>query len=195
MSTTNVITNNCAHFQGAQKICVIHIIFSLVLSGIFFILLLGSLLPCQTSVPKLSCLRDFGAPIAWLRLTYFFSHLFPSSFFYYFFPKHISQFFKEDQIFRINHYLGNEMVQNVIMLRFGNRLFHSIWDRKHIQAVIITVKESDILDAENIDFHSTFIVRFVRLFGNYAKIHCVYIFLLWSTFFFFCVCCCAYIGT
>eukprot|EP01147_Barroeca_monosierra_P002447 gene2447-5387_t len=72
---------------------------------------------------------------------------------------HISQFFKEDQIFRINHYLGNEMVQNVIMLRFGNRLFHSIWDRKHIQAVIITVKESDILDAENIDFHSTFIVR------------------------------------
>jgi glucose-6-phosphate 1-dehydrogenase len=49
---------------------------------------------------------------------------------------------KEDQIFRIDHYLGKETVQNILVLRFGNGLFEPIWNRHHIEHVQITVAES-----------------------------------------------------
>ncbi|CAJ0572489.1 unnamed protein product, partial [Mesorhabditis spiculigera] len=55
--------------------------------------------------------------------------------------KHISSLFKEDQVYRIDHYLGKEMVQNLITLRFGNRLFGPSWNREHIASVVITFKE------------------------------------------------------
>lgn len=48
----------------------------------------------------------------------------------------------EDQIFRIDHYLGKETVQNVMMLRFGNAIFEPLWNRNHIDHVQITVAES-----------------------------------------------------
>ncbi|KAK4865389.1 hypothetical protein LT330_009500 [Penicillium expansum] len=48
---------------------------------------------------------------------------------------------KEDEIFRIDHYLGKEMVKNILILRFGNEFFNATWNRRHIDNVQITFKE------------------------------------------------------
>jgi glucose-6-phosphate 1-dehydrogenase len=45
------------------------------------------------------------------------------------------------QIYRIDHYLGKEMVKNLMTLRFANVLFGQIWDRRNIDNVQITFKE------------------------------------------------------
>jgi hypothetical protein len=42
---------------------------------------------------------------------------------------------KEDEIFRIDHYLGKEMVKNILILRFGNEFFNATWNRHHIDNV------------------------------------------------------------
>ncbi|GAB1605123.1 glucose-6-phosphate 1-dehydrogenase-like isoform X1 [Argonauta hians] len=55
--------------------------------------------------------------------------------------RHISSIFEEEQIYRIDHYLGKEMVQNLMVFRFGNLIFHPIWNRQHIANVVITFKE------------------------------------------------------
>lgn len=49
---------------------------------------------------------------------------------------------REHQIFRIDHYLGKETVQNIVMFRFANRLFEPIWNHEHVDHVQITVAES-----------------------------------------------------
>jgi glucose-6-phosphate 1-dehydrogenase len=49
--------------------------------------------------------------------------------------------FDERQIFRIDHYLGKETVQNLVALRFGNAIFEPIWNRNHVDHVEITVAE------------------------------------------------------
>jgi glucose-6-phosphate 1-dehydrogenase len=49
---------------------------------------------------------------------------------------------KEEQIYRIDHFLGKETVQNIMALRFGNGLFEPIWNRDRIDHVQITVAES-----------------------------------------------------
>ena len=53
----------------------------------------------------------------------------------------VHQHFDEDQVYRIDHYLGKETVQNLMAFRFGNALFESMWDREHIDRVEITVAE------------------------------------------------------
>jgi glucose-6-phosphate 1-dehydrogenase len=54
----------------------------------------------------------------------------------------LHQLLHEDQIFRIDHYLGKETVQNVLMLRFGNAIFEPLWNRNHVDHVQITVAET-----------------------------------------------------
>ncbi|EPR31570.1 glucose-6-phosphate 1-dehydrogenase [Alkalidesulfovibrio alkalitolerans DSM 16529] len=50
--------------------------------------------------------------------------------------------FREHQIFRIDHYLAKETVQNVIMLRFANSIFEPLWNRNYVASVHITAAES-----------------------------------------------------
>ncbi|WP_309233828.1 glucose-6-phosphate dehydrogenase [Conexibacter sp. W3-3-2] len=49
--------------------------------------------------------------------------------------------FSEQQVFRIDHYLGKETVQNMLAFRFANRMFEPVWNRDHIQSVQITASE------------------------------------------------------
>ena len=54
----------------------------------------------------------------------------------------VSAAFTEDRIFRIDHYLGKETVQNLLALRFANILFEPLWNATHIEHVQITVAET-----------------------------------------------------
>ena len=54
----------------------------------------------------------------------------------------IQQHFAEEEVFRIDHYLGKETVQNMLALRFANGIFEPIWNRQFIDHVQITVAES-----------------------------------------------------
>ena len=54
----------------------------------------------------------------------------------------VAKVFKEDQIFRIDHYLGKETVQNIFVLRFGNALFEPLWNAQYIDNIQITAAES-----------------------------------------------------
>lgn len=49
--------------------------------------------------------------------------------------------FREEQVYRIDHYLGKETVQNILVLRFGNSIFEPLWNRSFIDHVQITVAE------------------------------------------------------
>ncbi len=54
----------------------------------------------------------------------------------------LCEVFEEQQIFRIDHYLGKETVQNILVFRFGNSLFERVWNRDAIDHIQITVAES-----------------------------------------------------
>ncbi|MHA0858163.1 glucose-6-phosphate dehydrogenase [Paenibacillus sp. CMAA1364] len=54
----------------------------------------------------------------------------------------IRQVFKEEEIYRIDHYLGKEMVQNIEVIRFSNALFEPLWNNKHIANIQITLSET-----------------------------------------------------
>lgn len=59
----------------------------------------------------------------------------------------VDEFFEEDQVFRIDHYLAKDTVQNTLALRFSNSIFEPIWNRTLVQGIQITVAEE--LGVEN----------------------------------------------
>ncbi len=56
--------------------------------------------------------------------------------------KSLTEHLSESQIFRIDHYLGKETVQNLLVFRFGNSIFEGLWNRRYVDNIQITVAES-----------------------------------------------------
>jgi len=54
----------------------------------------------------------------------------------------IATAFPEEQIYRIDHYLGKETVQNIMLMRFGNRIFEPVWNNRYVDHVQITMAET-----------------------------------------------------
>lgn len=55
----------------------------------------------------------------------------------------LKQIFTEDEIYRIDHYLGKTMIQNILTLRFGNRLFEEVWCNSGIESIHINIYEKE----------------------------------------------------
>ena len=53
----------------------------------------------------------------------------------------LSNYFGPDNIYHIDHYLGKEMIQNILAIRFGNRMFESVWNSDNIEQIQITASE------------------------------------------------------
>jgi len=54
----------------------------------------------------------------------------------------LAEHFKESQVYRIDHYLGKETVQNLMAVRFGNMLFEPLWNNHYVDHIQITVAET-----------------------------------------------------
>ncbi len=64
----------------------------------------------------------------------------------------VGEIFHEEQIYRIDHYLGQEPVQNLLALRFGNALFEPLWRREWVESIQITIAEELGVEARG-DFY------------------------------------------
>jgi glucose-6-phosphate 1-dehydrogenase len=73
--------------------------------------------------------------------------------------QNIGSVLQESQIYRIDHYLGKETVQNILMFRFGNSLFESVWNRQYIDHVQITVAETVGVEGRGNFYEGTGAVR------------------------------------
>jgi len=67
--------------------------------------------------------------------------------------------FAESQIFRIDHYLGKETVQNILVFRLGNGIFEPLWNNRYVEQVQITVAESVGIEGRAAYFESSGIAR------------------------------------
>ena len=67
--------------------------------------------------------------------------------------------FKEDEIFRIDHFMGKDTLLNILPLRFSNALYSSVWSREHVDSIIVNVKESFGLEGRAGYFDTAGIIR------------------------------------
>ena len=117
-----------------------------------------------TIIANLSVCRDYAINKEWLRIVVekpygrdFLSaqHL----------ENELKKCFAEDQIFRIDHYLGKETVQNILVFRFANGIFEPLWNKNYIDHVQITVAESTGVGSRAGYFDSSGVVR--DMFANH----------------------------
>jgi len=71
----------------------------------------------------------------------------------------IGKYQDESQIYRIDHYLGKETVQNILVLRFGNSIFEPLWNRNHVEFVEITAAETIGIEGRGSFYEQTGVVR------------------------------------
>src|SRR5262249_36513020 len=71
----------------------------------------------------------------------------------------VGSYLDESQIYRIDHYLGKETVQNILVLRFGNSIFEPIWNRNHVDYVEITAAEQIGIEGRGSFYEQTGVVR------------------------------------
>ncbi len=71
----------------------------------------------------------------------------------------VHKVFRENQVYRIDHYLGKETVQNLLVLRFANSIFEPIWNRNYIDHVQITVAEEVDVGSRGGYYDSAGVVR------------------------------------
>ena len=71
----------------------------------------------------------------------------------------IGKYVDESQIYRIDHYLGKETVQNILVLRFGNSIFEPLWNRNHVDHVEITAAETIGIEGRGSFYEQTGVVR------------------------------------
>jgi glucose-6-phosphate 1-dehydrogenase len=71
----------------------------------------------------------------------------------------VHKVFKERQVYRIDHYLGKETVQNLMVLRFANTIFEPVWNRNYIDHVQITVAEEVLVGRRGAFYEETGVLR------------------------------------
>ena len=73
--------------------------------------------------------------------------------------KNLHQVFDEKQIYRIDHYLGKEAIQNLLTLRFANTIFEPIWSNEYIESIIISWEEAFSIGSRGGYFDKAGIIR------------------------------------
>ncbi len=73
--------------------------------------------------------------------------------------REVLQVFRENQVFRIDHYLGKETVQNIVVFRLSNPVFGSLWSNVHVKSVHITVHEAVGVEGRGAYFEEAGILR------------------------------------
>ena len=73
--------------------------------------------------------------------------------------EHVHKYFREDQIYRMDHYLGKETVQNILVFRFANGIFEPLWDYRYVDHVQITVSEAIGIEGRGGYYETSGVVR------------------------------------
>jgi len=73
--------------------------------------------------------------------------------------RQVAKVFKEDQVYRIDHYLGKETVQNILVFRLANGIFEPVWNRRYVDHVQITVAENIGVEGRGAYYEETGVIR------------------------------------
>jgi len=118
----------------------------------------------STIISNLSVCRDYSIDKEWLRIVVEkpYGRDFSSA---QHLENDLKKCFAEEQIFRIDHYLGKETVQNILVFRFANGIFEPLWNKNYIDHVQITVAESTGVGSRAGYFDTSGVVR--DMFANH----------------------------